>query len=114
MALGLLATLVVNILFHLEFQYRGSVTIYAAHTHFLVFALGTGLARPVARHPGLRVAYVGSVLALAALVAADNVPAVMEFAAAFDVPDTSCPAPCSDGLPQDARPITPASDAAPD
>ena len=39
---ALLAAVVVNLAFHLDYQSRGSVYIYAAHLHFPIFALGTG------------------------------------------------------------------------
>ena len=39
---ALLATVVANVAFHLDYQSRGSVYIYAAHLHFPIFALGTG------------------------------------------------------------------------
>ena len=29
---------------HMHYQFRGSLFIYAGHLHFLVFALGAGLA----------------------------------------------------------------------
>ena len=95
----LLATLALNVAFHLDFQFRGSVYIYAAHTHFLVFAVAAGLAPWLAGRRRASAAYVASVLALAGLLAAVNVPSAAEFTTRFDVPDTTCPAPCNDGLP---------------
>jgi hypothetical protein len=99
MALGLLAALCFNLLFHLSFQLRGSLTIYTGHVNFLVFALGAGLAHWVGGNRWGRIAYVASVLVLAGLVAVNNVPVVVGFVTGFDTPDTSCPAPCSDDMP---------------
>ena len=61
---GMATALLLNILFHLDFQFRGSLYIYASHTHFLVFALSAGLApwvrdRPVALALGLRLRRAG-------------------------------------------------------
>jgi hypothetical protein len=38
---ALLAAVAVNVAFHLDYQSRGSVYIYASHLHFPIFALGT-------------------------------------------------------------------------
>ena len=98
MALALLATLALNVAFHLDFQFRSSVYIYAAHTHFLVFALASGVAPWLAGRVKTSIAYIASVLALTGLLAAVNVPSAANFTTRFDVPDTACPAPCNDGL----------------
>ena len=95
LAIGL--TLLFNVVFHLDFQFRGSVYIYTAHTHFLVFALASGVAPWLARRRRARTAFVIAIVALAACVAAINVPIAAEFATRFDVPNTQCPAPCADG-----------------
>jgi hypothetical protein len=95
-ALPLAAALAANIVFHLDYQFRGSLYIYAAHSHFLVFALAAGLAPWVGpSRPRLRLAYVGAVLGLALLVGATNLLAAADFSTRFDVPDTPCPAPCA-------------------
>jgi hypothetical protein len=96
LASGIAAALALNILFHLDFQFRGSLYIYASHMHFLVFALAAGLAPWVRDMGALRWAYVGVVLALAVLVAADNVPIVNAFTQAFDHVVIDCPAPCTE------------------
>jgi hypothetical protein len=98
-ALGLLAATVFNLLFHMHFQFRGSLFIYAAHLHFTIFALGAGLAPWLAgRSRRQRGNYVCVVLALAALVGANNLPIAAGFVSGFDHVDTPCPAPCADGL----------------
>jgi hypothetical protein len=93
-AFGIMLALLFNILFHTQFQYRGSIFIYAAHTHFLIFALGAGAAPMVAGLRRARVAYISAVLVLTSLIAVNNFPMLMEFTTAFDKPDTTCPAPC--------------------
>lgn len=98
-ALGLLAATAFNLLFHTHFQFRGSLFIYAAHLHFTIFALGAGLAPWLAgQSRRLRGAYVCVVLALAALIGANNLPIAAQFVSGFDQVDTPCPAPCADGL----------------
>ena len=96
LAAGLATMLLVNIVFHLDFQYRGSVYLYAAHTHFLVFALGAGLA-PALR-PGSLAArtYLGAVLALVVLVGATTFDRAGTLAAAFDTVKVDCAAPCTE------------------
>jgi hypothetical protein len=95
LALGLWAALLANIVFHLDFQFRGSVYIYAAHTHFLVFALGAGLAPML--HPGSTAArlYLASVLALLVLVAPVTLERARALATGFDDLRTTCTAPCT-------------------
>lgn len=96
LALGLAATLVLNIVFHLDFQFRGSIYLYAAHTHFLVFALGAGLA-PMLR-PGSAAArgYLGVVLLLVVLVGAVTYERAAFLATAFDEVHVTCSAPCTE------------------
>ena len=70
--LPLLVVVALNLLFHLSFQFRGSVYIYAAHLHFPIFALSLAAAPLVAqRSRGVRLGYCGALcsLALAAAVA---------------------------------------------
>ena len=45
LALGIAVALGLNLLFHLDFQFRGSLYIYASHMHFLVFGLAAGWRR---------------------------------------------------------------------
>jgi hypothetical protein len=98
-ALGLGADVVFNVLFHLNFQFRGSVFIYAAHLHFPIFALGAGLAPWMASRPmRTRSVYIAFVLALACLIGANNLAAAARFVTDFDVVDTPCPAPCAGGI----------------
>ena len=96
LAAGMTAALLLNIVFHLDFQFRGSLYIYAAHMHFLVFGLACGLAPWVSGMRGLRWAYVGVVLAVAGLVGADNLPIAMAFTRSFDKVEMQCPAPCTE------------------
>jgi hypothetical protein len=99
-AAGLAVALVVNLLFHLDFQFRGSLYIYAAHMHFLIFALACGLA------PFLRISqrsgrvYTAAVLLLALLVGADNLPIAAAFVTDFDRVQTGCAPPCNDQVGQ--------------
>lgn len=91
LALGLLAALLFNIAFHLDFQFRGSLYLYAAHTHVLVFLLATGLAPWVRDRPAARWAYIAFVLALAALTAATNLPIADDFTRRFDISSPAAP-----------------------
>ena len=93
---GMATALLLNLVFHLDFQFRGSVYIYAAHMHFLVFGLAAGLAPWVRPMRTGRWLYVGVVLALAVLVGGDNLPIVTTFTRTFDKVDISCPAPCTE------------------
>jgi hypothetical protein len=96
LATGMAAALALNIVFHLDFQFRGSVYLYASHMHFLVFGLACGLAPWVREMRAARWAYVGAVLGLAVLVGGANLPAAAEFTRAFDKVDINCPAPCTE------------------
>jgi hypothetical protein len=99
-AAGLGGALVFNLLFHLDFQFRGSLYIYAAHLHFLIFALACGLA------PFLRFAtpsgkfYTAVVLLLVLLVGADNLPIATVFVTDFDHVQSGCAPPCADKVGQ--------------
>ncbi|MBN8888810.1 MAG: hypothetical protein BGP12_08980 [Rhodospirillales bacterium 70-18] len=104
-ACGLAVALLANLLLHLDYQFRGSLYLYSAHLHFLIFALGAGLA------PWLtgarwrwRGAYIGVVLVLAGLTGADNIAAARDFVTRFDVVRVvpPCAGPC-------ARPVAPGS-----
>ncbi len=96
LASGIALALVLNLLFHLRFQFRGSLYIYAAHMHFLVFALAAGLAPLVRDKAAARWIYVAVVLALAAVVAEDNLPIVDTFTRTFDHVVIDCPMPCTE------------------
>ena len=95
LALGLWATLLINIAFHLEFQFRGSIYLYAAHTHFLVFALGAGLAPVLRAGQAAARIYLWVVLVLVGLVGAVTLERAWELATAFDDMRVGCPAPCT-------------------
>ena len=93
---GIATALVLNILFHLDFQFRGSLYIYASHMHFLVFALAAGFAPRVRDMRVARWVYVGVVLLVGGLIAADNLPIVDAFTWSFDDVTIDCPAPCTE------------------
>ena len=93
---GMAAALTLNILFHLDFQFRGSLYIYASHTHFLVFGLAAGLAPWVRGRPRLACAYTVAVLVLAGLTGGTNLPVVEAFTRSFDTVTIDCPAPCTE------------------
>lgn len=95
-ASGVAAALVLNLLFHLEFQFRGSLYIYSAHMHFLIFALGAGLAPWLSAGRPAGKAYIVVVLLLAAFVGANNLPIAVAFVTDFDAVNPSCVAPCAD------------------
>ena len=99
-ASGIAVALVFNLVFHLDFQFRGSLYIYAAHMHFLVFALGVGLAPwlSAARLSGK--VYIAVVLLLAVLVGADNLPIAGAFVADFDNVAPTCAPLCGDKVGQ--------------
>jgi hypothetical protein len=81
----LLTVLVLNLLLHLDYQFRGSLYIYAAHLHFPVFALAMGAAPWVSvQDRRLRLGYVGVLLALAAAALVVNLQRASEFAPLFD------------------------------
>jgi hypothetical protein len=96
LAAGMATALLLNIVFHLDFQFRGSVYIYAAHMHFLVFGLAAGLAPWVREMRTARWFYLVVVLALTALVGGDNLPIASAFTRTFDKVETGCPAPCTE------------------
>jgi len=97
---GMAVALVLNLLFHLDFQFRGSLYIYASHMHFLVFGLAAGLAPWMAGVGRGRWVYVAAVLGLAMLVGAANVPIAEAFTRLFDTVTIDCPAPCTEVTPQ--------------
>jgi len=96
LAAGMATALVLNLVFHFDFQFRGSLYIYASHMHFLVFGLAAGLAPWVREMKSMRWLYVAAVLALAGLVGADNLPIADAFTRTFDTVDIQCPAPCTE------------------
>ncbi len=99
-AAAIAVALLCNLLFHMRFQFRGSLYLYAAHMHFLVFALACGLAPWLrcARWPGK--AYLAVVVLLAVMIGANNLPVASVFAESFDTVDLSCVAPCTDKVGQ--------------
>jgi len=77
--------LALNVLLHLDYQFRGSLYIYAAHLHFGVFALAMGAAPWVsAQGSRLRLGYVGVLLALAGAAMVVNVQRAAALAPLFD------------------------------
>ena len=99
-ASGIAVALVCNLLFHLDFQFRGSLYLYAAHMHFLIFALSAGLAPWLTAANTSGKAYIAVVLLLAVLVGADNLPVAHAFVTDFDNVTVSCAPPCADKLGQ--------------
>jgi hypothetical protein len=97
---GMAVALGLNLLFHLDFQFRGSLYIYASHMHFLVFGLASGLAPWVAGMRRGRWVYVAAVLGLAGLVGSANLPIAEAFTRAFDTVTIDCPAPCTEVEPR--------------
>jgi hypothetical protein len=66
-AVPLLLVMVMNVLFHLDYQFRGSIYIYAAHLHFPIFALGLGAAPWISEQSWrIRVAFLLVLVALTA------------------------------------------------
>jgi len=81
----LLVIFALNFLLHLDYQFRGSLYIYAAHLHFAVFALGMGAAPWVSlQRPLVRLSYVAMLLALAAGALVTNGQRASEFVVMFD------------------------------
>ncbi len=91
---GLVAALAANIVLHLDFQFRGSLFLYAGHVNFLVFALGCGLAPLVRRRPVARGAYLAAVLGLTLLVGSVSLDRAARIATGFDDVRVDCTAPC--------------------
>ena len=85
-----------NIVFHLDFQFRGSLYLYAAHTHFLVFALGAGLAPALAPASLAARAYLASVVVLILLVGSVTLERTRVFITGFDAVRVDCRAPCTE------------------
>lgn len=96
LAFGALLSMVFNVALHMDFQYRGSLYLYAAHGNLAVFILAAGLA-PWAAASRLRLAYLACVLLLTVLVGIDNLTIAADFVADFDVVNVPCPAPCAGG-----------------
>ncbi len=91
---GLVAALLANIVLHLDFQFRGSLFLYAGHVNFLVFALGCGLAPLVRRWAVARVGYVVVVMGLTVLVGSVSLDRAARIATGFDEVRVDCVAPC--------------------
>ena len=99
-ASGLAVALAFNLVFHLDFQFRGSLYLYAAHMHFLIFALSAGLAPWLSVTTIAGKAYIAVVLLLAILIGADNLPIAIDFVTDFDTVHLNCVAPCTDTVGQ--------------
>jgi len=96
LALGLALALVGNFLLHLDFQFRGSLFLYAGHMHFLVLGLAAGLAPHLSARSVLGRVYAGFVLLLGLLIAANNLPILFSFTGDFQAVQMPCPKPCFD------------------
>ena len=82
---ALMITVIYNLLFHLHYQFRGSIFLYASHVNFAAFAFCSAAAL-YANEIGGRVRTLFRI-ALAALIlstAAANLPRAVELATAFD------------------------------
>jgi hypothetical protein len=95
-ATGMAVALAANLAFHLDFQFRGSLYIYAAHMHFLIFALGAGLAPWLSVRSLAGKVYAGAVVLLALMIAANNLPIARNFVTDFDAVSLSCAPPCTE------------------
>lgn len=75
--LSLLGAVLLNLLFHLDYQFRGSLYIYASHLHFPIFALGISAAPWVRLQSAtLRLAYTATLLLFAGVALVNNVARV--------------------------------------
>lgn len=84
-AMPLALIVVLNLLFHLDYQFRGSLYLYAAHLHFPIFALGMGAAPWVTgQNLRIRIGYVGILLMLAVAALAINLQRASDFVVMFD------------------------------
>lgn len=84
-AMPLALILLLNLLFHLDYQYRGSLYLYAAHLHFPIFALGMGAAPwVVSQNVQIRLVYVTILLTLAVAALVINVQRASDFVVMFD------------------------------
>jgi hypothetical protein len=84
-AMPMALIVVLNLLFHLDYQFRGSLYIYAAHLHFPIFVLGMGAAPWVASQTmRIRAGYVTILLTLAVAALAINMQRASEFVVMFD------------------------------
>ncbi len=84
-AMPLALIILLNLLFHLDYQYRGSLYLYAAHLHFPIFALAMGAAPWVdSQNVRIRLAYVTVLLTLAVAALAINVQRASDFVVMFD------------------------------
>lgn len=84
-AMPLALILLINLLFHLDYQYRGSLYLYAAHLHFPIFALGMGAAPWVSsQNVRVRLVYMTILLTLAFAALAINVQRASDFVVKFD------------------------------
>jgi len=84
-AAPLLVIVVLNLLFHLNYQFRGSLYIYAAHLHFPIFALSMGAAPWIAdQSVRVRWIYLGILFAFATAAFVINFQRASEFVVMFD------------------------------
>jgi len=97
-ALGLGLAIAFNVIFHMFFQYRGSLFLYTSHLHFLIFAVGAGVAPWLAKRAlWMRSLYCGVALLLLVLVGANNIPKAIQFVSDFDNITAPCSLPCDTG-----------------
>lgn len=82
---ALLAVTLFNVFFHLSYQYRGSIYLYSAHSHFPIFATLIGSAFYF-NHKGKhwRLAFNSYILLLTLLIGTINVNRAADFVTYFD------------------------------
>lgn len=93
-AISLILVIIFNFVLHLNYQFRGSVYLYAAHFHFPLFALSMGAAPWVTTQDRkIRFIYFCFLLLLIALALITNMHRVSEFVLLFDklafIPDAT-------------------------
>ena len=97
-ASGIAVALIANLLFHLDFQFRGSLYIYAAHMHFLIFALACGMGPWLTVRAPAGKAYVAVIVLMAVLFGLNNLPIAAGFVTDFDHIHSPCAPPCADKM----------------
>lgn len=93
-AISMIIAISLNLIFHLFYQYRGSVFIYSGHLHFLVLGVSLSfLGKLNSKSSKNFVTALLTVTAMAMMV--NNASVLHDFAEKFSPANTSCPAPCN-------------------
>jgi len=83
--LSLLVVTLFNVFFHLSYQYRGSIYLYSAHSHFPIFAMLLGSAYFFSRkNISWRIVFNSYILLLTLLIGIINVDRAFNFVTLFD------------------------------